>query len=120
MIINTSLDDFYKRICAGLPEGIAREIGHFNVFESEKLFNKTDGTRTMPYSRRAYYKISWLQGNSRVEYAAFLQQISFGLQKVISNSMNCRFFSLARRPFLNFQRERFRKSNTFFEKCTRE
>lgn len=67
--MDTSLDDFYKRNGAPLPEGITREIGHFNVFESEKLFNKNDGTRIMPYSRRAYYKISWLRGKSRAEYA---------------------------------------------------
>ncbi|MET4137896.1 helix-turn-helix transcriptional regulator [Pedobacter sp. UYP1] len=67
--MDTSLDDFYKRNGAPLPEGITREIGHFNVFESEKLFNKSDGTRIMPYSRRAYYKISWLRGKSRAEYA---------------------------------------------------
>lgn len=67
--MDTSLDDFYKRNGAPLPEGITREIGHFNVFESEKLFNKNDGSRIMPYSRRAYYKISWLRGKSRAEYA---------------------------------------------------
>lgn len=67
--MDTSLDDFYKRNGAPLPEGITREIGHFNVFEIEKLFNKNDGTRIMPYSRRAYYKISWLRGRSRAEYA---------------------------------------------------
>jgi AraC family transcriptional activator of pobA len=48
---------------------LAREIGHSNVFESEKLFYKVDGTREMPYSRRAYYKISWLRGKSKAEYA---------------------------------------------------
>lgn len=69
MITNTSLDDFYLRNGAPLPEGIAREIGHFNVFETEKLFDKKTGARIMPYSRRAYYKISWLRGKSRVEYA---------------------------------------------------
>ncbi|RAJ33079.1 helix-turn-helix domain-containing protein [Pedobacter cryoconitis] len=67
--MNTSLDDFYKRNGVPLPEDINREIGHFNVFEIEKLFNKNDGTRIMPYSRRAYYKISWLRGKSRAEYA---------------------------------------------------
>lgn len=67
--MNTSLDDFYKRNGAPLPEDINREIGHFNVFEIEKLFNKNEGTRIMPYSRRAYYKISWLRGKSRSEYA---------------------------------------------------
>jgi AraC family transcriptional activator of pobA len=69
MITTTSLDDFYERNGAPLPEGIAREIGHFNVFESEKLFDKKTGNRIMPYSRRAYYKISWLRGKSRAEYA---------------------------------------------------
>lgn len=65
----TSLDEFYQLNGALLPEGISREIGHFNVFESEKLFDKKTGTRIMPYSRRAYYKISWLRGKSRAEYA---------------------------------------------------
>jgi len=65
---NTSLSDFYRRNGAAQPDGLLRDIGHFNIFESEKLFKK-DGSREMPYSRRAYYKISWLNGNSRAEYA---------------------------------------------------
>ncbi|MDB5136812.1 MAG: transcriptional regulator, AraC family [Mucilaginibacter sp.] len=69
MITNSSLDDFYKRNAAPLPDGIAKEIGHFNVFETETLFDKKTGTRIMPYSRRAYYKISWIRGKSRAEYA---------------------------------------------------
>lgn len=69
MIVQSSLDGFYQRNAAALPEGITKEIGHFNVFETEKLFDKTNGTRIMPYSRRAYYKIAWLRGKSRAEYA---------------------------------------------------
>ncbi len=69
MIPHTTLADFYQRNSAPLPEGIAHEIGHFNVFETEKLFDKATGKRIMPYSRRAYYKISWLRGRSRAEYA---------------------------------------------------
>jgi len=69
MITNTSLDDFYKRNAAPLPNGITKEIGHFNVFEAETLFDKKTGKRIMPYSRRAYYKISWIRGKSRAEYA---------------------------------------------------
>jgi len=69
MIVTASLDDFYKKNAAPLPGGIAKEIGHFNVFETETLFDKKTGTRIMPYSRRAYYKISWIRGKSRVEYA---------------------------------------------------
>jgi AraC family transcriptional regulator, transcriptional activator of pobA len=89
MIKNTSLDDFYKRNGAPLPDRIAREIGHFNVFESEKLFNKQDGTRIMPYSRRAYYKISWLRGNSRAEYA----------DKVIDVKGNALLFATPKIPY---------------------
>lgn len=89
MIINTSLEDFYKRNGAPLPDRIAREIGHFNVFESEKLFNKEDGTRVMPYSRRAYYKISWLRGKSRAEYA----------DKVIDIQGNALLFATPKIPY---------------------
>jgi AraC family transcriptional activator of pobA len=69
MMNHTSIDDFYKRNAAPLPEGIEKEIGHFNVFETEKLFDKATGSRIMPYSRREYYKISWMRGKSRAEYA---------------------------------------------------
>lgn len=89
MITNTSLDDFYLRNGAPLPEGIAREIGHFNVFETEKLFDKKTGARIMPYSRRAYYKISWLRGKSRVEYA----------DKVIDVQENALLFATPKIPY---------------------
>ncbi|HWZ36013.1 MAG TPA: helix-turn-helix transcriptional regulator [Mucilaginibacter sp.] len=69
MIGNTSLEGFYEESAAPLPEGIAKEIGHFNVFVTESLFDKKTGAREMPYSRRAYYKISWIRGKSRAEYA---------------------------------------------------
>jgi len=86
---NTSLDDFYKRNGAAQPDGIVREIGHFNIFESEKLFNKADGSRVMPYSRRAYYKISWLMGKSRAEYA----------DKVIDIQGNALLFATPKIPY---------------------
>jgi len=89
MITNTSLDDFYKRNGAAFPDGIAREIGHFNVFESEKLFNKKDGTRIMPYSRRSYYKISWLRGKSKAEYA----------DKIIDIQGNALLFATPKIPY---------------------
>jgi AraC family transcriptional activator of pobA len=78
MITNTSLDDFYKRNAAPLPNGITKEIGHFNIFEAEKLFDKKTGTRIMPYSRREYYKISWIRGNSTAEYADKVIDINDG------------------------------------------
>jgi AraC family transcriptional activator of pobA len=89
MITRSSLDDFYKRNGAALPEGIAHEIGHFNVFDTEKLFDKVTGARTMPYHRRAYYKISWLRGKSRVEYA----------DKVIDVQENALLFATPKIPY---------------------
>ncbi|HWW40262.1 helix-turn-helix transcriptional regulator [Pedobacter sp.] len=69
MIGKTSLNEFYQESAAPLPTDIAKEIGHFNVFVTESLFDKKTGARQMPYSRRAYYKISWIRGKSRAEYA---------------------------------------------------
>jgi len=89
MIVQSSLDDFYQRNAAALPEGITKEIGHFNVFETEKLFDKTNGTRIMPYSRRAYYKIAWLRGKSRAEYA----------DKVIAIQENALLFATPKIPY---------------------
>jgi len=65
----TSLEDFYEEVSARIPDGISKEIGHFNVFETEKLFNQKTGERSMPYSRRDFYKISLIKGHNRAEYA---------------------------------------------------
>jgi len=89
MITKSSLDDFYNRNGAELPKGIASETGHFNVFESEKLFDKKTGTRIMPYSRREYYKISWLRGKSVAEYA----------DKVIAIRENALLFATPKIPY---------------------
>jgi AraC family transcriptional regulator, transcriptional activator of pobA len=89
MIVNTSLEDFYKRNAASQPDGISREVGHFNVFEAEKLFDKATGTRIMPYSRRAYYKISWIHGKSRAEYA----------DKVVEIEENALLFATPKIPY---------------------
>ncbi|GAA4332041.1 response regulator transcription factor [Mucilaginibacter gynuensis] len=89
MITNSSLDDFYQRNGAPLPDGIHKEIGHFNVFETEKLFDKKTGDRIMPYSRRAYYKISWLRGKSKAEYA----------DKVIDISESALLFATPKIPY---------------------
>jgi AraC family transcriptional activator of pobA len=69
MIKSTSIEEFYQQAAARLPEGIIKEIGHFNVFETEKLFDKKTGARIMPYSRRDFYKISLIRGRNRAEYA---------------------------------------------------
>jgi AraC family transcriptional activator of pobA len=89
MVDNSSLNDFYARNQAPLPDGITKEIGHFNVFEAEKLFDKATGSRIMPYSRRAYYKIAWLRGKSRAEYA----------DKVIDIQENALLFATPKIPY---------------------
>ncbi|HXO78243.1 MAG TPA: helix-turn-helix transcriptional regulator, partial [Puia sp.] len=89
MINHSTLDDFYKRNGAPMPEGIGREVGHFNVFDTEKLFDKKTGSRIMPYSRRDYYKISWLRGRSRAEYA----------DKVIDIQENALLFATPKIPY---------------------
>lgn len=89
MIINSSLDDFYQRNGAKLPEGIQKEVGHFNIFDTEKLFDKATGARIMPYSRRAYYKISWIRGKSKAEYA----------DKVIEIKENALLFATPKIPY---------------------
>jgi AraC-like DNA-binding protein len=82
-----SLDSFYRRSDAPQPEGVAREIGHFNVFETEKLFQRATGE--MPYSRRDYFKISWIRGKSRAEYA----------DKVIDIQQHALLFATPRIPY---------------------
>ncbi|TGE03713.1 helix-turn-helix domain-containing protein [Hymenobacter fodinae] len=72
-----SLDEFYQKLAALagtdpsdlLPSGIQREIGHFNVFNLEDLLRHVREKPTMPFDRRAYYKISLITGRSRAEYA---------------------------------------------------
>lgn len=69
MIREMTLEDFYNKISTKIPDGISKEIGHFNVFEYEKLFDKLSGKHVMPYSKRDYYKISLIKGKNKAEYA---------------------------------------------------
>lgn len=66
----TSLEDFYRETSRLIPEGINKEIGHFNVFKTDDIVaqhRKKPGI--MPYNRRAYYKISLIRGHNKAEYA---------------------------------------------------
>lgn len=74
-----TLDEFYQAVAtsghrnleAFLPPGISKEIGHFNVFSIHEVFQtfRETGQVAMPYNRRSYYKISFIQGHNRAEYA---------------------------------------------------
>ena len=66
----TSLEQFYSQISTLIPEGINKEIGHFNVFKTDELIaSQKKKPGTMPYNRRAYYKISLISGRNKAEYA---------------------------------------------------
>ncbi len=73
----TSLEEFYEEtghaieggINSLLPEGINKDIGHFNVFSVSDLITRVKKTGIMPYNRRAYYKISVIKGRNKAEYA---------------------------------------------------
>lgn len=64
-----SLEDFYRQTKALLPEGISREIGHFNVFDIAEVTATHREKPGMPYNRRTYYKISLIKGHNIAEYA---------------------------------------------------
>lgn len=64
-----SIEDFYKKTKHIIPEGISREIGHFNVFRDDEVVASYKAKHVMPYNRRAYYKISLINGRNRSEYA---------------------------------------------------
>jgi AraC-like DNA-binding protein len=65
----TNLEDFYKEICAELPQDMSTNMGHFNVFRIEDIIAHCKKKKGMPYNRRAYYKISFIQGHNKAEYA---------------------------------------------------
>lgn len=65
----TTIEEFYKETAFQLPDGINKEIGHFNVFKIDEMMAQTKKKGVMPYNRRAYYKISMISGHNKAEYA---------------------------------------------------
>lgn len=73
---NISIKEFYKEILGENgclidiidSQGNA-ELGHFNVFETEKFYFSGKKKPEMTYNRRLYYKISLIKGKNLVEYA---------------------------------------------------
>ncbi|WP_316934392.1 AraC family transcriptional regulator [Hymenobacter sp. AT01-02] len=92
-----SLDQFYQQATTALdtelntllPPDIQKEIGHFNVFSIEELYNRFREKGVMPYDRRAYYKISLISGHNRAEYA----------DKVIDIEHNALLFATPKVPY---------------------
>lgn len=96
-IVHTSLEDFYREMAAKLgkdlesifPKGLHKDIGHFNVFDIAQTIEKVKNTSEMPYNRRKYYKISFIKGKNRAEYA----------DKVISIQQNALLFATPKVPY---------------------
>jgi AraC family transcriptional regulator, transcriptional activator of pobA len=84
-----SVEEFYNDINTILPDGISKEIGHFNVFDVAALFEKMKENKVMPYNRRAYYKISLIMGRNTAEYA----------DKVIHVEKNALLFATPKIPY---------------------
>jgi AraC-like DNA-binding protein len=88
----TSLEGFYKELGDGaslIPEGISKEIGHFNVFDIAELHSRVKEKKVMPYNRRTYYKISLIIGRNKAEYA----------DKVIEIEKNALLFATPKVPY---------------------
>lgn len=62
-----TIEQFYKRRNEWLPDNLHNDIGHFNVFRIEP-FNGNN-IKFSPYIRRDYFKITLLVGESKIEYA---------------------------------------------------
>lgn len=85
----TSLEDFYKDIAPHIPEGISKEIGHFNVFSIADTIAHLKAKQPMPYNRRSFYKISLIKGKNKAEYA----------DKVIDIQKNALLFASPKVPY---------------------
>jgi AraC family transcriptional activator of pobA len=85
----TTLEEFYRHTSALIPEGISKEIGHFNVFKVDEIAAQFRMKQVMPYNRRAYYKISVISGRNKAEYA----------DKVINIEKNALLFATPKIPY---------------------
>ena len=83
-----TLEEFYQGTASLIPEGINKEIGHFNVFKIEDVLARQN-KKVMPYNRRAYYKISVISGKNKAEYA----------DKVIDIEHNALLFATPKIPY---------------------
>lgn len=94
----TTIDDIYKETASFvscevnslLPAGINKEIGHFNVFSLEALIKAAGKVPAkMPYSRKAFYKVSLVRGKNIAEYA----------DKVVHVEKNALLFATPKIPY---------------------
>ncbi|RZL05057.1 MAG: AraC family transcriptional regulator, partial [Hymenobacter sp.] len=62
-----TLEEFYQQKIHWLPENLRQDIGHFNVFRLDDYVGPK--AHQMPYSRKDFYKITLVSGNSNYHFA---------------------------------------------------
>jgi len=62
-----SVEEFYRTKLNWMPEGLKKEIGHFNVFSLDDFKDKP--FKHTAYSRQDFFKISLMNGKGRLQYA---------------------------------------------------
>lgn len=62
-----TLEEFYKSKLNWMPDNLQKEMGHFNVFRLDEFSGPK--AKILPYSRKNYYKISLINGHTRLFYA---------------------------------------------------
>lgn len=68
-----SLREFYERKFNWIPESLAAEIGHFNIFRLEPYLEGK--MKAVPYRRRDFYKIMLVKGPGTVHYADRINEV---------------------------------------------
>jgi AraC family transcriptional regulator, transcriptional activator of pobA len=66
---NEMFGDYCPEVVKYIEEMDKKDVGHFNVFNIADMYNVCKAKPSMPYNRRAYYKISLINGKNTVEYA---------------------------------------------------
>jgi AraC family transcriptional regulator, transcriptional activator of pobA len=62
-----TIELFYQKNLNWVPENLKTGIGHFNVFRFEEFVGKH--AKSVPYSRRDYFKVSLIIGHTKINYA---------------------------------------------------
>ncbi|MES2812879.1 MAG: helix-turn-helix transcriptional regulator [Bacteroidota bacterium] len=66
---NEIFGDYCPEVVQYIDEMDKKDVGHFNVFDISEMYSACKNKPAMPYNRRAYYKISLINGKNKVEYA---------------------------------------------------
>ncbi|HVX50485.1 MAG TPA: helix-turn-helix transcriptional regulator [Chitinophagaceae bacterium] len=69
-----TLEDLYLRKFNWVPGNLRNETGHFNVFKLEPF--RGNSSKPVPYRRRDYFKITLVNGDSKIHYADKVLHVS--------------------------------------------